>query len=91
MEEPKYIKNIVVKCDKCDWSLPVAYSQAKDWHNKSCPSCNDCVIITDDDLAIIEGVKLLSDLQEKMVNSGCLTDNDKFIDIRINTAKAEAK
>lgn len=42
-----------VKCDSCDWHDETE-TDIRRWHKVQCPKCNDCVIITDEDLAALE-------------------------------------
>lgn len=44
----------IIKCDNCEWSQE--NSNIPSWHNKQCPSCNNCIIITDDDMTLFNGI-----------------------------------
>lgn len=51
----KLIENQIVLCDDCGWQIETTtLKSVRDWHNKKCPECNDCVIINDEELAIFE-------------------------------------
>lgn len=46
------ITNVKVKCDNpdCNWSLVGAL--IRQWHNRVCPRCGECIIITDAELTL---------------------------------------
>lgn len=67
MAESKWISNVNVKCDKCDWSKAIPWSEAKDWHNVLCPKCKDCIIVNDEDLAVINMMQFVSDIQDELL------------------------
>jgi NAD-dependent SIR2 family protein deacetylase len=70
-----------VKCDNCDWKEEE--SDIPSWHNKQCPSCGSCIIITDDDLSLYNGILAL----EKMgIVKRNFTDEDEGILMTIDTA-----
>lgn len=43
---------MIIKCDKddCDWRQEIDDSDLDDWLNVKCPKCQDCVIITPEDI-----------------------------------------
>ena len=53
-------------CDTpdCNWNLEVEVNKIIEWHNKLCPTCFKCVIISDEDMAIFDFVKELSDASD---------------------------
>jgi phage FluMu protein Com len=80
--ESKWITNVNIKCDKCDWSKAIQWSEAKDWHNVLCPKCKDCIIVNDEDLAVINMMQFASDIQDELPAE--LTQNAQLT--RIDTA-----
>lgn len=51
----KLIENQTVLCDDCGWTTETSTLQSiREWHNKECPECNDCIIINDQELASFE-------------------------------------
>jgi hypothetical protein len=61
---------ITIKCDKCDWKYKPPQStlaELKIWHNKPCPKCLDCIIITDKDIAFFRFISFLA-ISSKILN-----------------------
>lgn len=51
-----------IKCDRCSWTKELPFKDIADWHNVKCPSCEDSVIISDEDMAVISGIKAMKKL-----------------------------
>ena len=74
------MNNATINCDNCDWSTKVAWHLVPTYHNKTCPKCNDCILITDADLSAWQG---LDDLVKTEVLS--LNLEEKGVRVEINT------
>jgi len=48
-----------VRCDKCSWFKDgLSLDEIMAWHNRRCPDCDDCVIITDKEMALLRVLSL---------------------------------
>ena len=74
-----------VKCDKCDWSQ--AGETVEAWHNKQCPKCNDCIIVTDKDLSIACGMDILRALGVAFSSQDTAPKDVETVDVHLDTAK----
>jgi uncharacterized paraquat-inducible protein A len=78
-----HIRNTIVKCDKCDWALKIENPEdVKKWHNVKCPKCHDSIIISDNDMAILNHFLAISKFQDLIDPKNEM----KSIDVHINTA-----
>jgi len=58
-----------VRCDKCDWLLEVEDNFAVvEWLDKSCPKCNDCIIVTKQEVLFVAMIIGLTEIARRSDN-----------------------
>ena len=71
-----------IKCDEtgCDWQINIDPNEVPEWHNKTCPTCNEGIIINDDDMVAWNSMMAIVhfnaaiDPDEKLDRVTCVVD-----------------
>jgi len=88
-----------VKCDnpKCDWTQDNAI--VLNWHNKQCPKCNNCIIITDEDISVLKNLLLLAEKVNELAGrkivilgkENCNKNKEEALSITVDTKTLRKK
>jgi len=57
------MRDMHVKCDFCDWCIPIyipSIKSLKIWYNQPCPKCRKGIIISDHDLRVFRLMRVLN-------------------------------
>ncbi len=79
------VLSVSVKCDEpgCNWTLFLDVGQVEYWHNKPCPQCHAGIIVNDGDLAAIQTMEAILELDKQLDPEGMSTDR---VTVRLDTA-----